>query len=165
MRFRLDDVDAVKFWARVDKSGECWRWLGFVDGKGYGRFNLPGVAGRKYVSESAYRVAWAIENGPIPPGGHILHNCDNPICVRPAHLRVGTHADNMRDMKERKRANGRGKPGEDAPHAVLTWPQVREIRRRYAAETISHEALARDFGVNRATITYLLNGHTWKEPA
>lgn len=85
---------SVDFWSRVDKSGDCWLWTGARDGKGYGRL------GNKVAS----RLSWELSHGPIPRGKLVCHKCDNPPCVRPDHLFLGSPADNFYDMV----AKGRG---------------------------------------------------------
>lgn len=98
------NASAKKFWANVDKSGECWRWLGtpLLTG-GYGRLRVDGKATK------AHRRAYELAVGPIPAGLFVLHRCDNPICVRPDHLWLGTAADNNADMMRKGRFwNGRG---------------------------------------------------------
>ena len=85
------------FWAKVDKSGECWTWTGARDPRGYGRLGR----GRKTLF--AHRFSWEEENGPIPNGLFVCHSCDNPACVRPSHLFLGTQKDNIRDMMSKNR--------------------------------------------------------------
>lgn len=87
-----------RFWEKVDKTGECWPWTACIERNGYGSFHVGGR--RKW----AHRVSYELNVGPIPSGEYVLHSCDNRRCVNPAHLRVGTHADNMRDMVDRGRA-------------------------------------------------------------
>lgn len=99
-------MDDPLFWAKVDTSGECWVWTGMRDPKGYGRLS------RKRVSPApilVHRYSWRLAGNAIPDGLAILHRCDNPPCVRPSHLFVGTLTDNNRDM----RAKGRGAPMPD----------------------------------------------------
>ncbi|MGH2368516.1 MAG: HNH endonuclease signature motif containing protein [Chloroflexota bacterium] len=97
---------AARFWPKVYKHADagCWEWLGARSSSGYGHIGSGGTEGRML---RAHRVSWELINGPIPAGLQVLHNCpdgDNPLCVRPEHLWLGTHQDNMAD-KWRK---GRG---------------------------------------------------------
>jgi hypothetical protein len=89
---------AERFWLKVDTSGECWEWQAARDSSGYGRFRAPKGA------VFAHRFSHELHNGPIVGDGWVLHSCDNPPCVNPAHLREGTVADNVRDMLQRGRA-------------------------------------------------------------
>ena len=84
---------AVRFWAKVQKTDGCWLWTGGLKVAGYGGFYTD----RRGRSVLAHRVAWELTNGPIPEGLDCLHTCDTPSCVRPDHLFLGTHADNMQD--------------------------------------------------------------------
>ena len=92
----------VRFWRKVDRSRECWVWTGSTSA-GYGSFNVNGPM------VGAHRFAWEWANGPIPAGLRVLHHCDNPLCVRPAHLFVGTQLENMRDMSAKNRAGNQRK--------------------------------------------------------
>lgn len=83
----------VRFWAKVSKSDGCWEWIGRKDGGGYGKVYDEGKR-----DLCAHRVAWALTYGPAPHDAQVLHRCDNPACVRPDHLFLGTNTDNMRDM-------------------------------------------------------------------
>jgi hypothetical protein len=95
-----------RFWTRVDKSGECWVWTGAHLPTGYGR--LTGAKRGMY----AHRFSWELHNGPIPDGLLVCHKCDNPPCVRPDHLFLGTNVDNIRDRDAKGRGNGGGGPHE-----------------------------------------------------
>lgn len=95
-----------RFWRKVQKGDGCWLWTGHVDAKGYGRFQ---VAPRQPVTAS--RFAYELTHGPIPQGeGYhglcVMHVCDNPQCVRPDHLRLGTQKDNIRDAARKGRIRG-----------------------------------------------------------
>lgn len=135
---KRERVDAPeRFWARVDKSGCCWVWTGSCNNKGYGRFD----------GEYAHRFSWRLLSGPIPDGLNVLHRCDNPPCVRPDHLFLGTVSDNARDMW----AKGRGvlqRPGVaprgDAHHfrrnpemAAASAARMREAKAARAASLVS----------------------------
>ena len=87
-----------RFWIKVQKTPECWMWTASTDSDGYGQFD----------HNHAHRVAWELTYDPIPPGLHVLHRCDNPPCVRPDDLFLGTPADNTRDMVEKGRWRGNG---------------------------------------------------------
>ena len=87
-----------EFWKSLDKSGDCWLWRGKTYGGGYGYATVSGTEELR-----GHRIAWALANGEIPLGAHVLHSCDVKECCRPSHLRLGTHSDNMRDVWERIR--------------------------------------------------------------
>lgn len=90
---------ASRLWRRTDRSGECWLWLGAMRGPNYGQIYVGG----EKKTDAVHRVAWELTYGPIPPGLYVCHTCDTPLCVRPVHLFLGTHDDNMRDMNRKKR--------------------------------------------------------------
>lgn len=97
----LPEPQLVRFWSFVDQSPGCWIWTAKCSDTGHGEFSIGGRTGHVYY---AHRVSWAIHFGPIPEGLYVLHNCpggDNPRCVNPAHLYLGTKADNARDAYEK----------------------------------------------------------------
>jgi hypothetical protein len=96
---------ADRFWAKVDKSGECWIWTAYRDSFGYGRMS---GAHKGTPNILAYRFSWEQHFGPIPEGEQVLHRCDNPPCVRPEHLFLGNKSTNMLDMWAKHRARPRG---------------------------------------------------------
>lgn len=98
---------AVRFWAKVRKTATCWLWLGKPSRFGYGRITLTGKD-----TVGAHVASWFLATGTLPIKGVVVrHTCDVPGCVRPGHLKLGTQADNLRDMWVRGRARPRG----DAP--------------------------------------------------
>lgn len=113
-----------RFWAKVDASGgpdECWPWIAALDHDGYGMFRI--AEGRRH---HAHRAAWLLLVGDIPDGMHVCHSCDNPACVNPLHLWLGTDAANVRDcMNKGRRVPPRG---ERHGNAKLTADAVGEIR-------------------------------------
>lgn len=142
---------ATRFWRHVQRAGpdECWIWTAATDTLGYARINrwVDGVQ----VSTLAHRVAWELAYGSIQSDLFVCHRCDNPSCVNHAHLFLGTHTDNMRDCTSK----GRQK-------AKLTQHDVRAIRARYAAGSISQLALAADYDVSQANISCIVLGATWR---
>lgn len=94
---------APRFWSKVQQGEGCWLWTSNVLKNGYGQFWM----GAGLVPEYAHRVAWQLTSGPIPDGLFVLHHCDTPTCVRPDHLFLGTHTDNMRDASRKGRLRGR----------------------------------------------------------
>jgi hypothetical protein len=111
--------------------------------------------------DTASRVAYRLWKGDIPAGQCVRHTCDNPMCVNPEHLELGTHADNMRDMKDRGRANGGGPAGERHGMAKLTEAQVKEVR----TSTETRDTIARRLGVSPSTIKGIRTGRLWKHLA
>ena len=143
-----------RFWSRVQKTDGCWLWLWSRNEFGYG---VIGVAGR---SKRAHRLSWEMVNGPIPDGMVVCHHCDNPACVNPEHLFVGTHADNVAD----KMSKGRCPRGETAGPARLTDAQTEEIRaRRTRGE--SCRSIASFFGVAVSTVSGIVNNRRRADPS
>lgn len=111
--------------------------------------------GREYVR--AHRLAYALHYGQDPAGMVVCHRCDNPSCVNPEHLFLGTQQDNI-DDKMRK---GRARLGEDHPNALLSAEDVRQIRCLLGLG-IRHWWVASSFGVSRSTVTHIKNKRNWK---
>lgn len=153
-RFTGPTASNARFWSKVDKSGECWNWTGSLTTFGHGRVQRNGKHSR------ASRVAYEITHGPIPVGLHVCHTCDNPRCVNPAHLFLGTQADNMADMARK----GRNQRGADHHQAILTESDVRSIRTRHAAGE-KQNALAREYGLSKAAINLIVLRRNWRHVA
>lgn len=152
---------SIRFWSKVDKrkQRECWPWKAACHRDGYGWFRpVPGAN-----MELAHRVSWKINRGAIPKGLYVLHKCDNPCCVNPKHLFLGTQLDNMRDMLSKGRSGPRGGvKGEDSSSSKVTANQVRDIRKIYARGNVSYEALGRRYDVAGVTIGQIVRRDTWK---
>lgn len=151
-------ITAAIFWPRVEcgEPDECWPYAGAKNEHGYGVIRVPG----ELRNEKAHRVALRLSGTPIPAGMDVLHSCDNPPCCNPAHLRPGTHADNMADMFSRGRriaalgeANGKSR---------LTSDQVREFKATYRGRRGELKAACARYGVHRGTLRAILNGTTWR---
>lgn len=147
---------ADRFWEKVDRRGpdECWPWTKATNEHGYGVMRPEGQ--RSGPTVRAHRVSLMLAGVDID-GLVIRHSCDNPPCVNPAHLSVGTEADNSADMVARDRHARGSRSGT----SKLTEHQVIAIRARCAAGEM-HRVVATDFGVSRPTITGIVNGKTWR---
>jgi hypothetical protein len=146
---------ADRFWEKVNRRGptECWPWTAATNEHGYGVMN-PGRHSGPTIK--AHRVSAELAGMDIA-GRAVLHSCDNPPCVNPAHLRPGTLADNGADMAARDRSMH----GSRNPNSRLTEPEVAVIK-RLVLEGIEHRVIAARFDVSRATVSYIAEGKTWR---
>lgn len=151
-----------RFWSKVDKTGDCWVWMASKGPRGYGLFQIDGAAKR------AHRVAWELIHGAIPAGLFVCHRCDNPSCVRPSHLFLGTDLENVADMHSK----GRARKASGDRHWTKTNPEnlntaklnperVREIRRLHS-EGVSTKDLAERFELGRLAIQRVVSRRTWR---
>ena len=148
------------FWSKVklpDSIGtdECWEWQGGNNGRdGYGRFR---VENKKL---SAHRIVYRLTIGDIPDGLLVCHTCDNPRCVNPDHLFLGTKADNYRDMRDKGRDNTAH--GEQVATHKLAREDVVAIRDEYIPHKVSTRQLARKYGVRPSSIQRIISRQNWK---
>jgi hypothetical protein len=130
-------MNAADIFTRTEWVGDCMEWVGGRSTHGYGRVNLG-----SYRYTHAHRVAYEQAHGPIPNGMVVRHTCDNPPCINPRHLVLGTQVDNARDAVER----GRIRTGERSPAAK--WPDSTVVAaRRLRAEGKTYQAIADELGV------------------
>ncbi len=169
-----------RFFGKVRQGPDCWLWIGAKSPDGYGSFWWD------LVVQKSHRVSWQIHFGPIPDGLLVCHRCDNPSCVNPAHLFLGTAKDNTADCMQKGRRNtpvGHTRPadvvrriaaarretlrlhpeviprGVRSHRAKFTADQVREIRALYPAT--SARRIAKQLGVATTTITGIVHRRTY----
>ncbi len=149
-----------RFWPKVDKRGpdECWNWTAGRNGVGCGALRVSSPPPRRRVY--AHRVSYEMANGPITDGLWVLHKCDNPRCVNPNHLFLGTVKDNSDDMV----AKGRDKRAitvRRAKVAKVTEADVLEIRAR-AADGERYVAIARDYPIGAKNVATICRRQSWE---
>jgi len=159
----MDARVTARLWAKVDKNGptvshvadlgSCWMWTDKPNNAGYGCMRV----GRKTFL--AHRLAWRACYGVIPDGMCVCHRCDNPLCLCPKHLFLGTRFDNNQDKVTKGRQSS--VVGELNPRARLTETDVLSIRALYAAGNVTHKELARVFCVSVASICMITTRRNW----
>jgi hypothetical protein len=157
------------FWSHLSIAGlnDCWEWQAYRARKGYGVCS----SGVKGVLEYTHRFSWRIHFGPIPVGLHVLHICDNPPCCNPAHLWLGTNADNHQDKinkghhklgdKNRFRANPELTRGSNNPQSKLTESDIIAIRNEYANSSTTYAKLAQKFNTVPGNIGKIVTRQRW----
>jgi hypothetical protein len=154
---KIERKDRAKYKARFEakfchgRRDRCWPWLGATFQDGYGQFWIAPKLAR------AHRISYLIFKGLIPKGKYVLHSCDNPICVNPHHLFLGTHDSNMEDCRKK----GRMAKGEQNGRAVLTQQSIIQIFELQEKGWGCYK-LARKFRVSHMAIRSVLLGITWK---
>lgn len=157
VRRRLTAGTQEEFWSNVnqDAADGCWTWQGRLIGsrRPGGQYGGYCYGGRQWYT---HRLAYYLSLGPIPDGLKVRHTCDNPPCCNPAHLLLGTQADNMRDKKER----GRAARGERSHAAKVTEQIVADIRRRRAAGEPRLQVAA-EYGISYTAVFSIERGRSW----
>lgn len=129
----------VRFWGRMDKSADCWLWQGRIAYNGYGQAWYEGRM------ESTHRLAYILRVGPIPKGHVVCHKCDVKHCCNPAHLFIGTPADNVADM------DSKGRRGS----TKIPLIETEAIKQLYVPRVVTRQMIADKFGVSSRTIDYI----------
>lgn len=148
----MDEIHTERFWAKVRKTEACWYWTASKNTSGYGQFNTGN--GRIWRT---HRISWIMERGQINPNSHVLHRCDNPACVNPNHLFLGSQKDNILDCIHKGRSPILGKKGDKHPTHRLSPEDIGYIRNSSDLQ----ETLARRFGVHQPQISRIKSGHRW----
>lgn len=130
----------------------CWEWIGSTLKWGYGQVSINGLKGL------AHRVSWIIFNGEIPNKLWVLHKCDNPKCVNPKHLFLGTSQDNVDDRNKKNRQASGDKVGT----SKLSKEEVSEIKRLHSTGNYTQKELSEIYGVSGANISYIINKYVGK---
>jgi hypothetical protein len=165
----------ARFWSKVARCPHgdgceqcCWEWQASKKVKGYGQFYIRIEETNRYSNRGAHRIAWSIHNGAVPDGMQVMHKCDNPPCVNPTHLQIGTHIDNMQDAinKGRIRRNPTSlKPKSTEPSVSralkLCARDVIAIRRAHIRGT-SIKGLAEAFTLHKKTVQEIVRRKIWK---
>jgi hypothetical protein len=146
------------FWLHVEQRGpdECWPWIGSLTPRGYGRTSNPRAYGGQQL---AHRAAWEVVHGQIPARMSVCHHCDNPPCVNPDHLFLGTHADNMRDLRDKGRRRGKHR-GPNHVRTHLTERDVQIIRVLCRIGYTSKEVGQR-YNMSESGIQNIRKGRSW----
>ena len=151
----------VRFWRHVEQTSTCWLWRGARTHAGHGQLRVGSLTDDSYRIEAAHRLSWTFHYGSIPDEKCVLHKCDNPPCVNPSHLFLGTQLDNIADMNAK--ARGKAPPaqhGEANNRAKITEGIVREIR-AHAASGESSRRIASLFGLRQAHVRRIVTHVIW----
>lgn len=167
---KMLETAPARFWAKVDKTGDCWIWKAAKLKSGYGKLMVTKTHGM-----TAHRYSYTLHNGEIPKGMFVCHSCDNPPCVNPSHLWLGTAKDNSQDAKKKGRTavgdkNGmRTKPhkrsfGQRNGFGKLTDRDVAQIL-KLRRDGISGREVASKFGISRDYVYELTTSKTTRGAA
>jgi len=145
-----------RFWSKVNKSGPngCWVWTASVDSNGYGKIFYQGKLIR------ASRMVWFLMFDEWPEA--VLHRCDNPPCVNPAHLFKGTQSDNLSDMRQKGRHRYEAHSGVDNGRAKVTEEQVKQIRELCKRGDLTQREIGKLFGLSNQMVSRIAAQQAWK---
>jgi hypothetical protein len=149
-------IESFLKYAYPEPNTGCWLWSGRLTKKGYG--NTGAIAPSGYNVRMAHRVSYYLHNGEFNYKLCVCHKCDEPSCVNPQHLFLGTILENTKDMVRK----GRASKGIQRPTSVLTEKQVIEIRERYKLGGYTHRALSKEYGLTHSNIHSIINRITWR---
>jgi len=148
-----------RFWMQVNQTEVCWLWIGSLkSATGRNQYGMVRFGGKRI---SAHRASWLLHFGEIPTGLCVLHKCDNPRCVRPDHLFLGTNSDNQRDCVSKGRHRIGDRKGEKHPMALLTNSEAAIIRCIYTGKRGEVTRLAKQFDVPRKVVSRIVHHLTY----
>lgn len=150
-----------RFYSKIDTDdpSKCWNWQDSLDKDGYGFF-FTGTR-KNPVTHRAHRFSYQFHYGVEPGDKLVCHKCDNPSCVNPTHLFLGTYSDNNNDTSDKGRHRSNPRIGVDAKQSNLDENDVRRIRQLYAKGGISQTELAEAYGVSQVAISCIVRRKTW----
>lgn len=148
---RKTDSISDRFFRLVDKQENCWLWKGDINRNGYGRLQFNN---KRLL---AHRVSYEIHKETLQNNLYVCHTCDNPKCVNPSHLFLGTQKDNMADCAKKMRHTY----GSNVKHAILNEKQIEEIRSDYFSKKLNQRMLAEKYGVSRGHIGLIIQSKRW----
>lgn len=152
-RESYDEDMKLKLHGKIQNANGCWEWKGFRLKTGYGKFSY------KRKSYLAHRISWYLFNGPIPDYLCVCHKCDNPPCINPEHLFLGTQVDNIQDMIKKNRRDFKG---ENAPYRKLSSNQVLKIR-ELIQNGVKQKEICRIFDITQGHVASIKYRRCWKE--
>lgn len=159
---RFKGTPEERFWSKVDKGphpGGCWLWTAYIQKSwGYGVFGIK--RNGKDGTVLAHRHSWFLVNGEVPDGMLVCHSCDNPRCVNPDHLWVGTNNDNMQDMKQKGR--GKSRQGSRHPTSRMTEWHAAEIWRRCRILHHRRDIVSQELGVSMSAVKRVVSREAWR---
>lgn len=142
----------------IDKTGDCWLWTIGTFNYGYGRLSI-----QKGKQVRAHRFIYEMVFGKIPDGLNVLHKCDNPRCVKPKHLYLGTQKDNVADMMNRKRGGYKKFCGESHHNSKLRRKDINEIKSLWEKGGLLQREIAEKFNISQQVVSKIVNNKAWLE--
>jgi hypothetical protein len=147
-----------RFWNKFKRPKKgCWEWAGAKDPNGYGNIEEGHGSKSCRTVHPAHRLSWKLFNGPIPNGMRVLHKCDNPSCVRPDHLFLGTQKDNLVDCKNK----GRTAKGEKNGRSKLRQKDIDKIRKLCSSGKHTQQEIASIFNINQSHVSRIISNFVW----
>jgi hypothetical protein len=156
--FMLDQDTIKRFWNKVQKTDGCWLWTGTMGGSGYGQIRVGSRTDQSRKTLVASRVSWEIHYGKIPIGMKVLHKCDNPPCVNPEHLFLGSDRDNVHDAMNKNRWFCQG----GGHYQKLTLEQAVQVK-QLLGTGMRQIDISRALGIDKCNVQRIASGTHWAQ--